>query len=85
MPTVKTSTQEYDPISSPTSYTSATMPAQQPFMPRPATGAAGDGKREQRLIVVSNRLPVTINKDENGEYHFKVGPSFFVFRLEMVR
>ena len=30
-----------------------------------------DGK-SQRLIVVSNRLPVTISKDKNGEYHFKV-------------
>jgi len=33
---------------------------------------SNNGKREQRLIVVSNRLPVTINKDKNGEYHFKV-------------
>ncbi|MGG6496780.1 UNVERIFIED_CONTAM: hypothetical protein NY603_28055, partial [Bacteroidetes bacterium 56_B9] len=32
----------------------------------------GNGKT-QRLIVVSNRLPVTIDKDKNGEYHFKVG------------
>jgi trehalose-6-phosphate synthase len=31
----------------------------------------GDSKG-QRLIVVSNRLPVTISKDDNGEYHFKV-------------
>ena len=36
--------------------------------------AAVDGK-EQRLIVVSNRLPVTISKDANGEYHFKVSRS----------
>ena len=34
-------------------------------------GIGADGK-EQRLIVVSNRLPVTISKDEKGEYHFKV-------------
>lgn len=27
---------------------------------------------EPRLIVVSNRLPVTITKDANGEYSFKV-------------
>ena len=30
------------------------------------------GGKGQRLIVVSNRLPVTISKDANGEYHFKV-------------
>ena len=34
-------------------------------------GGQKDGK-SQRLIVVSNRLPVTISKDKNGEYHFKV-------------
>lgn len=34
---------------------------------------AGTG---QRLIVVSNRLPVTISKDSKGEYHFKVGFDF---------
>lgn len=27
---------------------------------------------EPRLIIVSNRLPVTIDKDANGEYTFKV-------------
>lgn len=32
----------------------------------------GEKKQEQRLIVVSNRLPVTISKDKDGEYHFKV-------------
>jgi trehalose-6-phosphate synthase len=36
-----------------------------------AGGNQGE-KKEQRLIVVSNRLPVTISKDEDGEYHFKV-------------
>ena len=34
-------------------------------------GDAGD--KEKRLIVVSNRLPVTISKDSDGEYHFQVG------------
>ena len=38
----------------------------------PKTGA-GERPKEQRLIVVSNRLPVTISKDDKGEYHFKVG------------
>jgi hypothetical protein len=35
-------------------------------------GQSQDGEGQQRLIVVSNRLPVTISKDEKGEYHFKV-------------
>jgi len=66
---------------------SFTMPQHSSFPPSPKTqsgphvggdkaDAPGDaGKRdqkEQRLIVVSNRLPVTISKDDNGEYHFKV-------------
>ena len=29
-------------------------------------------QQEQRLIVVSNRLPITITKDAKGEYHFKM-------------
>jgi trehalose 6-phosphate synthase len=36
------------------------------------TSPAPGQQREQRLIVVSNRLPVTISKDDKGEYHFKV-------------
>lgn len=32
---------------------------------------------EKRLIVVSNRLPVTISKDSKGEYHFKASPTQF--------
>lgn len=46
----------------------------------PRSGGAGrfsiggqpEEGRQQRLIVVSNRLPVTISKDDKGEYHFKV-------------
>lgn len=34
-------------------------------------GADNNGQ-EPRLIIVSNRLPVTISKDANGEYSFKV-------------
>jgi trehalose 6-phosphate synthase len=33
------------------------------------------------LIVVSNRLPVTINKDANGEYHFKMSSGGLVSAL----
>jgi trehalose-6-phosphate synthase len=37
-------------------------------MSAPSTPGA---KREQRLIVVSNRLPVTIKKDAQGKYTYK--------------
>ena len=65
----------------------STMPQQSSVPPSPKTqttpqlggdkadAPADAGKKdqkEQRLIVVSNRLPVTISKDANGEYHFKV-------------
>lgn len=42
------------------------MPSSRDSSPAPGQ------QREQRLIVVSNRLPVTISKDDKGEYHFKV-------------
>ncbi|KZP00498.1 glycosyltransferase family 20 protein [Calocera viscosa TUFC12733] len=35
----------------------------------------------QRLIVVSNRLPVTISKDAKGEYHFKMSSGGLVSAL----
>jgi trehalose 6-phosphate synthase len=34
-----------------------------------------------RLIVVSNRLPITINKDDSGEYHFKMSSGGLVSAL----
>ena len=44
-------------------------------IPPPAPG-------EQRLIiVVSNRLPITINKDASGEYHFKMSSGGLVSAL----
>ncbi|TYJ55489.1 alpha,alpha-trehalose-phosphate synthase (UDP-forming) [Cryptococcus floricola] len=46
----------------------------------PIMGQTADGK-EQRLIVVSNRLPVTISKDDNGEYHFKMSSGGLVSAL----
>lgn len=33
------------------------------------------------LVVVSNRLPITINKDANGEYHFKMSSGGLVSAL----
>jgi trehalose 6-phosphate synthase len=41
---------------------------------------ANDGK-EGHLIVVSNRLPITITKDANGEYHFKMSSGGLVSAL----
>lgn len=38
-------------------------------------------KKEQRLIVVSNRLPVTISKDANGEYQFAMSSGGLVSAL----
>jgi trehalose-6-phosphate synthase len=43
-------------------------------LPKPTETNNG---HEPRLIVVSNRLPVTISKDANGEYSFKVSTSLF--------
>jgi trehalose-6-phosphate synthase len=34
-----------------------------------------------RLLVVSNRLPVTVNKDETGEYAFKMSSGGLVAAL----
>ncbi|KAF9803624.1 hypothetical protein IEO21_09622 [Rhodonia placenta] len=43
----------------------------------PELGGAG----QQHLIVVSNRLPVTITKDASGEYHFKMSSGGLVSAL----
>jgi trehalose 6-phosphate synthase len=37
--------------------------------------------KEQHLIVVSNRLPITITKDAQGEYHFKMSSGGLVSAL----
>jgi len=41
----------------------------------------GDFGGARRLIVVSNRLPITINKDDKGEYHFKMSSGGLVSAL----
>jgi trehalose 6-phosphate synthase len=41
----------------------------------------GDLVENQHLIVVSNRLPVTISKDAAGEYHFKMSSGGLVSAL----
>jgi trehalose 6-phosphate synthase len=68
------SKEDYNQLSSPTSYQSAVMP------PPPITTPVSNGK-EQRLIVVSNRLPVTISKDDKGVYHFKMSSGGLVSAL----
>ncbi|CAE6434882.1 unnamed protein product [Rhizoctonia solani] len=40
-----------------------------------------EAKEGQRLIVVSNRLPITISKDAKGEYHFKMSSGGLVSAL----
>lgn len=57
--------------SSPSSVSSASSPATHP-------PTLGDSRR---LIVVSNRLPVTISKDAKGEYHFKMSSGGLVSAL----
>ncbi len=40
-----------------------------------------DVKQSGHLVVVSNRLPITINKDAHGEYHFKMSSGGLVSAL----
>ncbi|WWC85473.1 alpha,alpha-trehalose-phosphate synthase [UDP-forming] 1 [Kwoniella dendrophila CBS 6074] len=62
--------------------TQATFSSTMPNQPKPQTEFPESGeKKEQRLIVVSNRLPVTISKDANGEYHFKMSSGGLVSAL----
>ncbi|KAL5486141.1 TPS1 [Sanghuangporus weigelae] len=42
---------------------------------------SANGDEKQKLIVVSNRLPVTISKDSKGEYHFKMSSGGLVSAL----
>jgi len=41
----------------------------------------GDFGGASRLIVVSNRLPITINKDDHGKYHYKMSSGGLVSAL----
>ncbi|ESK98261.1 glycosyltransferase family 20 protein [Moniliophthora roreri MCA 2997] len=59
------------------------MPSSSPSSPNPCldsdpTMEFGKGGH---LIVVSNRLPITITKDANGEYHFKMSSGGLVSAL----
>ncbi|KDR79014.1 hypothetical protein GALMADRAFT_244742 [Galerina marginata CBS 339.88] len=47
----------------------------------PQDQPAMDFGKGGHLIVVSNRLPITINKDANGEYHFKMSSGGLVSAL----
>lgn len=50
-----------------------------PTEPSPAANMSSD--EGKRLIIVSNRLPITINKDAEGEYHFKMSSGGLVSAL----
>lgn len=53
----------------------STQPIDHPASPSP------QAPPEQHLIVVSNRLPITITKDAQGEYHFKMSSGGLVSAL----
>ena len=46
----------------------------------PDLALPADGE-QRHIIVVSNRLPITINKDASGEYHFKMSSGGLVSAL----
>ncbi|KAG8720040.1 Trehalose-6-P synthase/phosphatase complex synthase subunit [Ceratobasidium sp. 394] len=47
----------------------------------PSPDPAMEARDGQRLIVVSNRLPITISRDAKGEYHFKMSSGGLVSAL----
>ena len=55
---------------------SVPSPASDPSLPH-----LQDTASTQHLIVVSNRLPITISKDAEGEYHFKMSSGGLVSAL----
>ncbi|PPR03674.1 hypothetical protein CVT24_007795 [Panaeolus cyanescens] len=57
------------------------MASSQADSPSPHTNRKMDFGKGGHLIVVSNRLPITINKDANGEYHFKMSSGGLVSAL----
>ncbi len=56
------------------------MPAVDPSPSHPDSPCP-EAPPEQHLIVVSNRLPITITKDAQGEYHFKMSSGGLVSAL----
>lgn len=61
-----------DPAGYPANHHSSPKASQSPNMATDGLPKVEGSDHEPRLIVVSNRLPVTISKDANGEYSFKV-------------
>ncbi|KAJ1307548.1 hypothetical protein OPQ81_001645 [Rhizoctonia solani] len=55
------------------------QPSSSPF--DSSTNLNMETKEGQRLIVVSNRLPITISRDAKGEYHFKMSSGGLVSAL----
>lgn len=65
-----------------TTPSSTTSPAvNPPLEPSKDSKESMDFGDSKRLIVVSNRLPVTISKDASGEYHFKMSSGGLVSAL----
>ncbi|KAI0319203.1 glycosyltransferase family 20 protein [Amylostereum chailletii] len=56
-------------------------PAPTPSLSDTSLPTLAGSKEDQHLIVVSNRLPVTISKDASGEYHFKMSSGGLVSAL----
>lgn len=50
-----------------------------------APESSSNNTREARLIVVSNRLPVTLSKDDRGDWQFRVSSGGLVSALEGVK
>nr|ODN88929.1 alpha,alpha-trehalose-phosphate synthase (UDP-forming) [Cryptococcus depauperatus CBS 7841] len=67
----------FSPASTANAAANARFPASSPSSAIPKVEVG----KSQRLIVVSNRLPVTISKDEKGEYHFKMSSGGLVSAL----
>eukprot|EP00171_Calliarthron_tuberculosum_P016796 IDg16796t1 len=67
--------------------TDAPDPGASPAARAPEGGGAGAAPRarDARLIVVSNRLPVTLSKDERGDWKFRVSSGGLVSALEGVK
>ncbi|CAE7184659.1 unnamed protein product [Rhizoctonia solani] len=57
----------------------SSQPPSSPF--DPSASLTMEAKEGQRLIVVSNRLPITISRDAKGEYHFKMSSGGLVSAL----
>lgn len=61
--------------------TSGAQSSSAPFPTTTSSTTPAATTRDKRLIVVSNRLPVTIAKDKNGQYTYKMSSGGLVSAL----